>query len=207
MSPVLSPQVLADICQHHKPIGSGKALELAVCARDVSSAGAAAGVAGALAELPSWGLCTVWAMLGSASCRQHAALLVTPVKGKLTRKSCPVLVFSFVCNLVAAVAVWRSRRRVWLAAGLGLLQTHFCNSLCRSWSIAEGCLLQLSAREIRVPACQQKVTFRMAWKSIFHMLGEMLLPASHNDLYLARTCKIVSLADCQKLHHIGVNCF
>lgn len=99
MSPVLSPQVLADICQHHKPIGPGKALELAVCARDMSSAGAAAGVAGALAELPSWGLCTAWAMLGSASCHQYAALLVTPVKGELTRKNCPVLAFSFVVQL------------------------------------------------------------------------------------------------------------
>lgn len=207
MSPVLSPQVLADICQHRKPIGSGKALELAVCARDVSSAGAAAGVAGALAELLSWGLCTAWAMLGSASCHQHAALLVTPVKGKRTRKSCPVLVFSFVCNLGGSCGCLEEQAACLAGSWAGFAADCFCNSLCRSWSIAEGCSVQLSAREIRVPACQQKVTFRMAWKSIFHMLGEMLLPASHNDLYLARTCKIVSLADCQKLHHIGVNCF
>lgn len=128
-------------------------------------------------------------------------------KENLQGRTVLCLPLALCATWVAAAAVWRSRQRVWLAAGLGLLQAYFCNSLCSSWSIAGGCLVKLSAREIRVPACQQKVTFRMAWKSIFHVLGEMLLPASHNDLYLARTCKIVSLADCQKLHHIGVNCF
>lgn len=48
----------------------------------------------------------------------------------------------------------------------------------------------------------------MVLKVIFHMFIDTLCyQASCADLSLARTYKIVSLADCQKLHHIGVNCF
>lgn len=215
MSLVTSFQLLADICPHHKPIKSGR----------VPAAGS-----------PGWGSVQCWngkgcrcagriSLLKLVRClpAQCLALLLaaslesyflTAVRWKLKRKNRTTLVSSFTCNFYGRCRYLED----WVVCAAGFFccgiccklvrLCYFCSPLCGSWNIAWGCLVQLSACKIRVLVCQRKVTFRMAWKSIFHMLGEtVVLPALHNDLYLARTCKIVSLADCQKLHHIGVNCF
>lgn len=78
----------------------------------------------------------------------------------------------------------------------------------RSLSLASCRLLLLSAPGRQVSVCQQKVTFGMAMRVTVHMFRDTpCYQASRSDFSLARAYKIVSLADCQKLHHIGVNCF
>lgn len=109
-----------------------------------------------------------------------------------------------------------------------------CLPLCCSWawtvpehimrrgavfqgSVLSGvCFFQLCILLVAAAKCTWEASFCLPTESHLWDGGEShfphvhryaCYPASRSDLSLARTYKIVSLADCQKLHHIGVNCF
>ena len=168
-----------------------------------------AGVAGALARaggertraLPTQRLATLSNTVPSL---KYLGLVGLSLQLKLQHESSPGC-----CSLCAACErgpcqehVMETVEGVPRFGGLRSCRGSVSSSFTSCW------LLLLSAPERQLSVCQQTVTFGLVVKVILHMFTDLpRYQASRSDFSLARTYKIVSLADCQKLHHIGVNCF